>query len=187
MGYHQNYTYSDNFLGQIDAESGEIDMYSSLFDRSVRTAVEMQRIGVAQGDVVSICSGNHLNVCVPFIAAMFLGAKTVNLDISLSSEEIHRIVDTFAPKIIFVSDDDEQTLFDILRQTVTVPLLVAFGGRTFADFLLPKPKEEEDFRPLPIQSIDDTAHIFFSSGTTGLAKGVCISHKALLNQTEKLM
>lgn len=149
--------------------------------------MEMKRIGVAQGDVVSICSGNHLNVCVPFIAAMFLGAKTVNLDISLPSEEIRRFVDTYAPKIIFASDDAEQTLSAILRQVTTDTLLVTFGGTIFADFLLPKPNEEEDFRPLPIKSIDDVAHIFFSSGTTGLAKGVCISHKALLNQVEKLM
>lgn len=144
--------------------------------------MEMKNIGVAQGDVVSVCSVNNLDVCVPFIAAMFLGAKTVNMDVGQPVEDLQRIIRDFAPKIIFASNDAEEKLMEAARETI----LVIFGSASFSEFLRPKP-DEEQFRPLQIGSIDDIAHVFFSSGTTGQAKGINISHKALLNQTEKLM
>lgn len=139
----------------------------------------MKSLGVAQGDVVSICSGNHLDVCVPFIGAMFLGAVTANMDTNMSVEEITRFLDTFAPKIIFVSAD----VCGILK---TDAVVVVFGSEDFDGFLSVQ-DDEEAFRPAPLRSIDATAHVFLSSGTTGAPKGVKISHKALLNQTEKLM
>lgn len=146
----------------------------------------MKNMGVVQGDMVSICSENHLDVCVPFIASMFLGATTVNMDVTMSTEEFESFVSIFAPKIIFASGDLEQTLSEVLKRKKLKTTLVVFGTADFDIFLNSKEKEEA-FRPLPIQSIDDTAHILFSSGTTGAAKGIKISHKALLNQTEKLI
>lgn len=140
-----------------------------------------------QGDLVSICSGNHLDVCVPFIAAMFLGAVTVNMDVIMSTEDMELFIGMFAPKIIFASEDVGHTLYEILRRTKMETVLVVFGSKEFDGFLRSKEEKEGTFCPLPIRSTDDTAHIFLSSGTTDVPKGIKISHKAHLNQVEKLM
>lgn len=144
--------------------------------------MKMKSLGVVPGDVVSICSENHLDVCVPFIGAMFLGAVTANMDINMSAEEIALFINKFGPKIIFASED----VSEILKQAKGDAVVVVFGSEEFDEFFNAQ-EDEGAFRPSPLRSTDDTAHIFLSSGTTGVPKGVKISHKALLNQAEKLM
>lgn len=41
---------------------------------------------------------------------------------------------------------------------------------------------EEDFQAKPADDVQDTAVIFFSSGTTGLPKGIMVSHYGILTQ-----
>lgn len=56
----------------------------------------------------------------------------------------------------------------------------------FSTFL--EPHEDEDkFVPIPVDSLNDTSVIVFSSGTTGLPKGIVLSHYALMIQGHVLM
>lgn len=41
---------------------------------------------------------------------------------------------------------------------------------------------EKCFQPIEINSIEDTALIIYTHGSTGLPMGTCLSHKAILHQ-----
>lgn len=60
--------------------------------------------------------------------------------------------------------------------------IIVFGGsnvhKSFDDFLQLN-DDEEKFLPLPVNTVEDPAVIFFSSGTTGFPKGIVINHYAL--------
>lgn len=74
----------------------------------------------------------------------------------------------------------EQLLDDISMESK----LIIFGDceeNCFEEFMS-ESDEENDFVPEKVQNVLDTACILFSSGTTGLAKGICLNHFALQSQ-----
>jgi len=46
--------------------------YADLQNKTVRCALWLQKQGIKAGDVVSLCSNNHLDAIVPCLAAAYL-------------------------------------------------------------------------------------------------------------------
>lgn len=159
--------------------------------RCIRTAIEIKNnFSVIPSDIICFCTNNHLDSCVPFIATCFLGAIAASLDPSLSLADTAHLIKQVAPKMIFVIPEAVQLIEGALESAqLDVPIIV-FGSTeqhiSFATFL--EEKEDEDtFTPFQVEDIKETAVIFFSSGTTGFPKGICISHCALLLQANGLV
>ncbi|KAF2884761.1 hypothetical protein ILUMI_21415, partial [Ignelater luminosus] len=169
----------------IDGITGEEDTYGSLLRRCVRTAITMQLKGITPDDIIILCTHNHLDTFVPYFAALFIGAKVSALDPSLSVKDTVHLLKQVTPKMIFATPESVP-LMEESSQEVSGDIEIVVFGKTdkhtnFSEFLLPKP-EEDQFKPTEPKSLFDTALIFFSSGTTGLPKGICINHYTLLGQ-----
>ncbi|XP_019875437.2 luciferin 4-monooxygenase-like [Aethina tumida] len=172
-------------IAQYVEETEEIDFYDSLLQRCIRTAITLLTKGITQDDIITICSENHINTCVPFIATQFIGAKVASLDVCLSSAEISHLLKQVNPKIIFVSEKSVNLIEEALYETKINTELVVFGvSNKYSQFTeyLKEQKDESSFKPSPIKTNKQTAVIFFSSGTTGLPKGICISHYSRMKQ-----
>jgi len=61
-------------MSQLDARTEEVVTYAKLQDKIVRCALWLQKHGVNTGDVVSVCTHNHLNSIVPCLAAGYINA-----------------------------------------------------------------------------------------------------------------
>lgn len=59
---------------QIDAETGAEDTFGAMADRTVKCALWLLSQGVRAGDVVGICTENHLDSPIPVLAALCIGA-----------------------------------------------------------------------------------------------------------------
>lgn len=59
---------------QLDACTEETVTYAQLQDKVVRCAVWMQKQGIKSGDVISLCTGNHINSIVPCLAITYVNA-----------------------------------------------------------------------------------------------------------------
>lgn len=55
----------------MDASTDETDTYAELQDKAVRCALWLQKY-VKAGDIISLCTGNHLNSIVPCVAAAYI-------------------------------------------------------------------------------------------------------------------
>nr|CAI5822326.1 unnamed protein product [Callosobruchus analis] len=92
------------------------------------------------------------------------------------------------PKIIFVSQEalkDFETC--IVKAQVKPAYIVVFGDSkgkyiSFDDFLKPQVNGKQ-FKVYETNNPKKTAAIMFSSGTTGLPKGICLNHYTLLSQS----
>ncbi|KAL1517919.1 hypothetical protein ABEB36_001619 [Hypothenemus hampei] len=169
---------------QFIAKSGTSDTYEELLKRSIRTALHLKARNLKRTDVVTLCTYNHENSCVPFIATQFLGLKVASLDPSFTVGEASYLLDMVKPKIVFVVAEAVETIAESLEKAELQAEVVVFGEEidnstftSFASFLEECP-DEDIFEPEVVDATE-TAVIYFSSGTTGLPKGICVSHKSL--------
>jgi len=58
----------------VDTKTDKSVTYAELQDKAVRCALWLQEQGIKDGDVVSLCSNNHLDSIVPCIAAAYINA-----------------------------------------------------------------------------------------------------------------
>ncbi|GJQ77865.1 hypothetical protein Trydic_g16118 [Trypoxylus dichotomus] len=175
-----------DLVAQIDAQTEEEDTFDNLLQRCIRAAIELKARGISSNDVICVSSYNQLNACVPYVAGLFIGTKICALDWSMCYSDCKHLLSLVHPRIIF-ADAEKRNMYQEL--SVDTPLetqLVIFNAEdddnnSFQSFLR-ESQEEDTFEPAKIESDRDTAIIMFSSGTTGLAKGICLSHYAIIHQ-----
>lgn len=152
------------------------------FAKAAGYAQALKAIGVGAGDLVVLVLPHSLEVLYSFWGAMMLGA--VPSIFPFLTEKLHRErYFESVQKLVARSDVRAVITYDALAE----PLRSALQG---IEGLLPlilvdgldaegNPSEFLDGLQLEAQS---TAFLQHSSGTTGLQKGVMLSHEAVLNQ-----
>lgn len=180
----------ENEVAQIDGKTGHKQTYATLMKRCINTALEMKSRGINTGDIISICSYNQLDSGVPFYAAQFLGVKVASLDPTISLDDTILLLKQVRPKMIFISDDAITLIETAAKKAGLMYLqIIVFGHNanrmSFEKFISPK-DDENLFEPVKVYD-RKTAVIFFSSGTTGMPKGIELSHYSLLMQGMSMM
>lgn len=167
------------YFFQIEASTETKDTFNSLLLRSIRTALALKKRGIGKGDIVTGCSDNHLNACVPMLASFFIGAIPCSLDPTLSVFEINKLIEQVKPKILFTIPECLEVVEDALKNAGLDSEIVVFGNSTshttFDSLMVPQ-EGENDFTPIIVDNPKETCVIYFSSGTSGFPKGVCINH-----------
>jgi len=138
------------------------------------------KLGIRKGDRVACLSFNRMEYITLFIALSRLGAVLVPLNFRLARGELVYFLEDAAPRAIFF-DRQHQGVVGALKTDVNVPHYVCLDpdksvGRSLPDIwdsLSPDPFEEAEIQP------DDTQLIICTSGTTGLPKGVLLTHGML--------
>ncbi|XP_044268916.1 4-coumarate--CoA ligase 1-like [Tribolium madens] len=175
-----------NKICQIDADLDQSETYSSVKQRTTRLAIHLKKRGITSKDVVAFCSYNSLDNTIPIISSLYLGAKVVSLDPTLSARQTKHLLSLVSPRLIFVGEESVTLIENCLNEVNLNAEIVVFGKsikyETFSNLLTPTP-EEKTFRPEKVD-IHDIAVMFFSSGTTGLPKAICHSHYSFLQLTD---
>ncbi|RZC35101.1 AMP-binding domain containing protein [Asbolus verrucosus] len=157
----------------LDTTIGEEVTYGKLLKLSVKLAVELTKLGVKKGDVITIVSQNHWKYLLTVIAAFYIGAKVSLLNhdytatmIFCTSKTLVNILkirtEPFIPKNIVIYDDETSE-----------------DARNF-DTLLKHTECEESFGPVELDPKKEVALILTSSGTTGFPKCVMLTHASIL-------
>lgn len=131
-----------------------------------------------------MCTYNHLNSLVPSIAGQFLCCPVSSLDPTLSQNEANHLMSIIRPKLIFVSSNAIELIEEAINNCKSNTEIIVFGNNntkyvTFDEYVK-ESNDEIDFKPTRVKSLKDTSCIFFSSGTTGLPKGICCNHYQIL-------
>lgn len=155
--------------------------YAGLADQIGRLAAVLTvRLGVARGDRVAFLGQNSPHALALLFACARIGAIFVPLNWRLAPPEHLRMLGDCGPKALFVEPDFQQHIEGIRDQ-------LSIGGFVALDFSGPGWLE---IRALLDQadpasatasgSYDDPALICYTSGATGLPKGVVLTQNALL-------
>ncbi len=166
----------------VDAASGARFTFSELNVRSNRLSHQLLGLGVGQGDRVALCLMNSIEFIEAFIAVAKIGGVVVPLNWRLVADELEFIIkDSGAETLIY--GQEFQTIIGDLHgrgeKTDVQHWLEVVGTGVCLDFAT-------DYAALCAQgavsepevtaSGDDLLYIMYTSGTTGLPKGVVHSH-----------
>ncbi|XP_017786046.1 PREDICTED: luciferin 4-monooxygenase-like [Nicrophorus vespilloides] len=188
--FHENLQKYSDRVGQIDSKTLKTETCGSMLRRSIGTAEALKRLGIGPGDVVSICSINNFDNAIPFIAAQLIGAKLASMDPKIGLTDTEHLLKLVEPKIIFVSQQSEAMIEQAIHNCRMDTLIVVSGGsdrhKSFQEFSQ-EAKDVSKFEPYKTKSNKETAIIMFSSGTTGLSKGICLTHYGLACQSHHLI
>jgi acyl-CoA synthetase (AMP-forming)/AMP-acid ligase II len=165
----------------IDGPSGRVLTYRQLADAVRRAATGLSRQGLRRGDVVAIYSPNCPEYAVVFLAVASLGAINTTVNPTYTADELAtQIKDSGARFLVTVP---VPAVLDKAREagarTGIEELIVigtADGARSLAELLEAPPTPPE----VAIDPGRDIVVLPYSSGTTGLPKGVMLTHRHLV-------
>lgn len=161
--------------------------YISLGKRIYRLARFLRESGVGQGDRVAYLGYNCHRLLESYYASPILGAILVPTNIRLLPKEFAYILNDCTPKVLLL-DPDFVPHIESVKGLINVEKIILLR-----DMLEPPNWTEgiydqligsgEDSPLYPRNNYpfneNDTAEIFYTSGTTGLPKGVMLTHRNL--------
>ncbi|KAJ8670088.1 hypothetical protein QAD02_001347 [Eretmocerus hayati] len=180
-------TETPDFIGQINADTGETISFGELKDRSIRCALWLRKQGIGEGDMVNVPITIQTNDCIPILACFYVGATLVPLRHDGSLDKIRHILEHTKPKIIFAEGKLVDGLNHITADMGIQSQFVTFekyGEYSSLDEIMNSQDKIEVLRFEPTEPKNPSKQagvIVFSSGTSGIAKGTMLAYDWLSN------
>ncbi len=157
--------------------------YREFYEEVCKTAGFLQSLGVQPGDRVATVSQNHSDTVIQYFAAFLLGAVVVPVNVGEDNDRIAYILQNSETKLAFVRDQFVERIKAIKGKIPSLQFVVQVG--TAVDSSLHHFDFEIDKRPTHFSTTRETplaseALIVYTSGTTGLPKGVVLTQYNLL-------
>lgn len=129
-------------------------------------------LGLQSGDRVALIMRNGPAYAECMYAAWHAGLVAVPINAKLHPREFAYILDHSGARAVFVSDDLLEAVVDAVSGLEAAPRLIQVDRPEF---------EALHGAPAPLAAVadDDTAWLFYTSGTTGRPKGAMLSHRVL--------
>jgi long-chain acyl-CoA synthetase len=169
-------------LVAVGGEAVEIWTYGELAEWVGRLGRGLQGAGVNRGDHVALLAANSREWVAACLAVISVGAVVVPLDAQLGDEGLRHVLEDSGARHVFTTADQAGRLESVDAGLRTILLDVGEEDWRSWRFLL----MDEDV-DLPPAGPGDVAALFYTSGTTGAAKGVPLSHANLAFQIDTLL
>jgi acyl-CoA synthetase (AMP-forming)/AMP-acid ligase II len=170
----------------VDGPSGRTLTYAQLEDAIRRTAAGLAARGFSKGDVLGVYSPNVPEYAVAFHAAASLGGISTTVNPLYTTRELaQQLTDcsaTFLLTVPALMDNARAAVERVQSIRETFVLGEAEGATPFADLLTHGDKPPA----IAIDARNDLVALPYSSGTTGLAKGVMLTHHNLVAELKSV-
>jgi acyl-CoA synthetase (AMP-forming)/AMP-acid ligase II len=159
----------------IDGPSGRVLTYRQLADGVARVAASLQRRGFGKGDVLAIYSPNLPEYAIVFLAVASLGGVNTTINpLYVVDELVAQLRDSGAQILVTVPTFLDKAREAAARTAVREIIVLGTGeGATPFEQLLESPPA---VTAPAIDTRRDVVVLPYSSGTTGLPKGVMLTH-----------
>lgn len=143
--------------------------YHALASLTNRLAHALGARGAGHGNVIGVCLERSAQLLASFLAVWKTGAAYVPLDPAYPDSYLRQIIDSAAPKLV-------------IGTTATLAKLGLPPAQGFAlDAEMDALSRFSDAPPPVTVDADTLAYIMYTSGSTGVPKGVRVPHRQLIN------
>jgi fatty-acyl-CoA synthase len=163
--------------------------YKKLHERIRRLASVLRKIGVKPGDTVAVMDWDSHRYLECFFAVPMIGAVLHTVNTRLSAEQLVYTITHAEDSVIIINSEFLPTLDQIKGRIDTVKkfILIDEAGTapagTFAGEYEALLAQAEPLAEFPDFDENTRATTFYSTGTTGMPKGVYFSHRQLVLHT----
>jgi fatty-acyl-CoA synthase len=189
---HGRTLYGDSEVVTSEADGARHTEFAAVADRAEQLAAGLRRLGVGPGDRVATFGWNNQEHQEAYFAIPGMGAVMHTINIRLSADQLRYIIGHAEDSVIILDASLAGVLGPVLTeandQVKTVKHLVVYGDGDRA--ALPEHLDYEELlaaeRPgysWPEIDEHDAAAMCYTSGTTGLPKGVVYSHRSTFLHT----
>ncbi len=147
--------------------------YRCLRDWSSSVARQLAEAGVAPGDRVALLGGNTAEWAAAAFGVIKAGAVLIPLNPRLVAAELHTLLESAQARVV-ISDS---AFVPVLKEVCE--LGVEFSVRDLGEVAALRDGATDDFRLE--RDPDDVLAVMFTSGSTGLSKGVILTDRTLVN------
>jgi acyl-CoA synthetase (AMP-forming)/AMP-acid ligase II len=145
-----------------------------------RVANALIRDGQAKGDRVAFLTAGSIWAFEVFFGIMRAGTVMVPLSTLLAPDTLAGLIGDAGARLLFVGQGYEEVAIEVAAQLGDLSLVfetdVREGGTVFADFIGGAGEDP----PKVVLAAADWCNLIYSSGTTGVPKGIVHSHAARL-------
>lgn len=158
--------------------------YAELNRRVNQAAHALAGLGLQTGERLAILSDNSARYLETYLAAAKLGVSVTPLNTRLGDDELDHIVNDSQAVAIVAGDGYEKRASALLSSVRALRLGLSldnhFDGFTgYEDALAHAPDAEPDPERYQV-SEDDMAVLMYTGGTTGMPKGVMLTHRNVM-------
>jgi len=159
---------------------GTVRTYRELWSNARKVARFLQDHGIEKGDKVGVFSPNHVDYASVFYGTLLTGATVTTLNPLYREREIEHQLDDAEAVALFVFSpmaapvEAARPNLPSLRHVWPIDSLPDLLGGV-----------SEEYRPVEINAREDVAVLPYSSGTTGLPKGVMLTHHNIASNVKQ--
>ncbi len=155
------------------SEEGIETTYAQLNDRANCVATALIQMGIKPGEHIGLCAPNSGDWIIFYFGVIKAGAVAVTLSSLLKRDELSLLINHSKPRFLFTQDEKLDELAG-LRQGGTLERIISpKGDMNFRQLMETGTKR---FRAIERERTD-TAAVLYTGGTTGIPKGVELSHE----------
>lgn len=172
----QSERFGDKRLVSVD---GAALSFADARRRAAQVATSLEAAGVRAGDTVTIICGNRIEFVEIYLGCAWLGAIAVPINTASRGAQLEHILRNSGSSLLVVETQHLSVIAALDAAQLPVRQIWTLGKpEGNLDFSLPccpMPTSKEE-RPHHASRPSDTVAILYTSGTTGLSKGVCCPH-----------
>jgi crotonobetaine/carnitine-CoA ligase len=167
--------YGDRRLVEI---GGQAWSFAEILDMAARFGGALHAAGIGRGDHVAVMCGNRPELLQIYLGCGWIGAVTVPINTASRGAQLAHILTNSQAKLLVLQAEFANALNSL---EVALPSLSAAWLIGYADLAERWPRQS--LFPAPAEAVPeaaigpgDTVAILYTSGTTGVSKGVCCPH-----------